>query len=59
MKHRIQFFVDDDLYAEIQEHCKDKDRPPWELALHALKQYMRRYPIKCEKVSLDENKAKD
>jgi len=54
MKHRIQFYVDDDLYAEILKHCESMDRPAWELALHALKQYMKRYPIKEDDVRLIE-----
>lgn len=45
---RIQFYVDENRYREIIEYSEDSDYPIDKLALHALRQYMRRYPVKGE-----------
>jgi hypothetical protein len=42
----IQFKVPDEEYEQITRYAQAKDRDPGNLALHALRQMMRRYPLR-------------
>lgn len=49
MKHRIQFFVDDDEWREVLAQSAQKKRPISNMAYYALFQFFRRYPLKDSK----------
>lgn len=42
---RIQFSVDDDFHAMVEQYAQHMDRPVANLALHALRQFIRRYKL--------------
>lgn len=43
---RVQFYMEEEEYRQMLRHCEEVSRDPGNLALHALRQYMKRYPLK-------------
>ena len=51
---RVQFSVDDEFFDVIVRYARHMDRPVGNLALHALRQFIRRYkPFKGEEIEQD------
>lgn len=47
----VQFQVPEDEYERIAQYARAKDRDPGNLALHATRQMMRRYPLRASELA--------
>ena len=54
----IQFQVSDEDYEEIERYAMAKDRSPGNLAEHAMRQMMRRYPLRASELAELEKRVK-